>query len=437
MPFCIHCGLPVAANGGRCSFCGQPSSSSAAPVAGAASRSDESVRNRTVLGLVALAVAICAAILIAGLLEMRKVEDRRPTEGPLRGSTESLHTPRRLGAAPKPLQFRTSGRLPTTVQGLALGMETDKVLARYPDIKTTDGKEVDANRGGALTLHRPDRLPDEMSIVVILHEDRLTYIDINKWGLSWDDAAEFQRNTLAHLGAPDVVVSEGDDETALVWLDGDIRVRFRNSQAAKCPTRRRQVELELVVWPAELAAVSSAPSASWFLNEHRTHWGDAPATSPGPSPLPRELGSVRLRMAPWEVRAAAPGIRLVEWSANKLQGELNYADGSQLAVHLWNHRVSRIALARRPIPDAEALASERQRLESNYGTPRLKLGFQGPEWRDESVKFSVVFMTGAPKLSATYWLVDLELDREEAEFECSESPPELKPGPVVKSFFNR
>jgi hypothetical protein len=57
-------------------------------------------------------------------------------------------------------------------------------------------------------------------------------------------------------------------------------------------------------------------------------------------------------------------------------------------------------------------------------------------WRDDSVEFTVIVYTDA-KPMGSYLLIDRNLDREQAEVECLQSPPKVKPAPRIRSFFNR
>jgi hypothetical protein len=410
----------------------------------------------TVIGAILLAVIVMAILAVPpDRSNQSSIRSQRPSQGATEPAI-GAHGPNPV-SEPEPLQFHSSGRLPITIRGLTLGMTISEVFAKHPELENLDNsKPIDlSSRDGVSLWHSVGA--GNLGVFAYLNGGRLysieTYID----RLSPADAQSFQNDTLDQLGQPDAVVKHSDEEMLLVWVDGDVRIQFRNwSLGPYCRSQTRCMRLTVTVWPAQVRAFLSANPRfgkkvrDFDLKLMRTKWADFTLPAIVMNPLPESLAGVRLRMEPWEVRAAAPGIELGSTSPEIIKGVLKYGDSSSLETHMWRGRVANVWLMQRALSVEEWYAYQSS-IEHSFGPPELLMPFEvpaltaGPEprpiprfkFRDDRVEFSVIFLHDRKvgNLEIDQFLVDRQLEGEENEWNCLHAPPHYAPSPETKSFF--
>jgi len=157
--------------------------------------------------------------------------------------------------------------------------------------------------------------------------------------------------------------------------------------------------------------------------------------------LPTGLPDVRLRMTPWQVRSALPGIELIRMSELQQQGELK-AQGVITDVGLWDGLVSRVSRTWDKVP-ADQVPELRRHLMEEFGTPSALLPpvmneTESITWEDDHTKIVYMFLVIASdknrQILAFYY--DKQLQALSDVADAAVRPQEqFKPAPEGHTFF--
>ena len=378
---CVRCGAELGQNVQSCPSCDtQRTPSLFGHVIDAAEWKKRKIGLALVLGAIA-----CLLVALFSLGGGDKKQDTINRSGTAPDGTVSDSSQAAASVNFPELHFTSSGRLPTKLHIFRLGMSVAEAMAQNPDLKNQHG---DSGSGSQSPVSDPDAQLVQRSDRTGFFETasfsngRLTYVTSTVSSISPKDASLFNKNTLVQLGKPDIEIYAGPSANVWVWIDGDVRIRYDNEPDGQA-AGPRTVDLSMVVYPdliKSLLAERSKPGgdsthleadANVELNKH--YFGDD-ASPVIRKQLPTGLPDVRLRMTPWQVRQALPGIDLVQMypeSEPRQQGDLKTQDFST-DVALWDGLVSFVGRTWENVPADQVLAL-RRRLMEDFGTPSARV----------------------------------------------------------------
>jgi hypothetical protein len=392
-------------------------------------------KGRLMIFVLALAVvlAICVALF--------KSTDQKPS-----GASESVPSQTSVSTAadgPAPnigaLHFASSGRLPTDFHGFRLGSSVQEAIARGP-------KLTDYHTGGAPSPLNPNEDmygddEDGFRLSLSFTRGRLIAVIAQVDNISPEDAVLFNKHILQQLGRPDVEVYSGPSSDDWVWIDQDVRIQYQSSSAPWNPELKGACRafMELSVYPEMITRVATESGDSsvtdQFVQELKRQWGENPSP-PTLKPSPTALGGVQLRMAPWQVRGALPGIQIRSDSESDAQGVLG-GNIPTTTVNFWNGQAVSIFTTRKI--DRGGILKLRDELLAQFGTPSHLLSTKGTEditWEDDGVFMDYLFIENPPDgPEVNVWLKDKNLDRQKLVVEMTGSPPKFNVAPPSHSFF--
>ena len=350
------------------------------------------------------------------------------------------------------LHFVSAGRLPTKLHIFRLGMSVAEAMAEDPDLKNQHG---DSGSGSQPPTSDPDAQLEQGSERTDFYETasfsngRLTYISSTVSNISPEDASLFNRSILVQLGKPDVEIYAGSSANAWVWIDGDVRIKYTNNPGGN-PAGARSVDLSMVIYPdliKRILAERSKPgrdTTQWDEDanlEFTKHYYGDDASPVIRKQLPTGLPDVRLRMTPWQIRSALPGIELIRMSTDQQQGELKAQDVST-DVALWDGLVSFVGRTWEKV-SADQVVTLRRNLMEEFGTPSERIlpvmnQFESITWEDEHTKivymFSVMATDKSHQIQAFYY--DKRMSALSDAANAAEHPSEqFKPAPEGHTFF--
>jgi len=345
-----------------------------------------------------------------------------------------------------PLHFASSGRLPVKLHGLKLGMSAAEALAWNSDLKDM---RAGSDPGSPSILSDPSAIlccggPVGFDDSAGLSHGRIISVGSEVHGISPEDALRFNKDTLSQLGKPDREVYAGPSSIAWVWIDGDVRIRYDNAPAelvdfGRVPPGARNVQLELEVYSDRVEPVQNQSRSERDYNASywKHYWGED-AGHEIIKPLPAGLPDVKLRMTPWQLRSALPGIELKHQSEHREQGGVD-SPNVHTDVAIWDGLVSFVSRSWEKMP-ADQIPEFRRRLIEEYGTPSEELpptdGYEEITWEDGQTKIWYMFSTiksGSQEVQG--WYTDKLLHSQEEASDSANHPSEFKPAPDAHSFF--
>lgn len=243
------------------------------------------------------------------------------------------------------LKFQSAGRLPTTIHGFRLGMSVAEALQVNSSLHNRTADKWPQGEYSYTTT-----LPDGMIVDLYFNRGRLYWIlerpsnGVTEKGyskgytanMSPEDTAQFVRNTITILGAPNLLPYTGFRERNFVWLDGDVRAKLETEVG---DDGRQSVHFDLLVFP-ELGGhqTDDATGASQAMTLIiLKKWGED-HEPPILRPMPVGLFGLRLGMVPWQVREVFPETNISSSSTSdnrEMYGGFGN-EQSNLQVHFWN-----------------------------------------------------------------------------------------------------
>jgi hypothetical protein len=345
------------------------------------------------------------------------------------------------------LNFHSSGRLPINLHGLRLGMSVAEAVSENPDLKNNHtGHEASPASDPSAELIR---YSDSRGFfeTASFSNGRLTLVDSSVEGISPGDASQFDKNTLVQLGEPDKRLYVGSSAEAWLWIDGDVRIRYDNTNVGK-PFGSRTVALSIVVYPELIKGLVVAKDSNvdphldananleLNMNQYGEDLGEVQLKQ-----LPAGLSDIPLRMTASQVRAALPGINLVRMTPSGQQGTLT-SQNVTTDVAIWNGHVSFVHRTWDHISIDQA-REVRDRLMESFGTPSAHVppvmnGFESITWEDDRTEitymFSVISADNSHQVQAFYYDKELRALSNSADA-AARYPEEFTPSPQEHSFF--
>lgn len=303
---------------------------------------------------------------------------------------------------PKPLSFASGGKLPTSYQGLSLGMTQAEALAARPQLELPEEWNKDPTAQGAFLEDSPSSHSVDPSVSVTVFQGRVVTIEASKSRISPDDAKAFEDHTLGLLGKPDGSDSvPAQSRQTYVWIDGDVRIKFECYGEADSFSPRR-VGMVMTVYPLYLqysGFYQFGPKAFNSIERERD-WAD---TSPDPivaKEVPREIAGLRLGTSPAEVRAVFGFANMRTTYNEHIEGTLTREDGTLIDLEFWRGRLVNVWV-HSPPSEKRVWTEQLNTLEGRYGTPSAWLGYAGPKgpvvtatWADNQTALSFSLMPG-------------------------------------------
>jgi hypothetical protein len=428
--FCISCGSPITEADKFCNRCGKTLGATEGPSpypqpdeAGIAKSVKRYISRHPIVSVVVILACVFAVVRLLASLANNTVPSPSGGVTVITGQAK----PPAVATVP-PLQFSYSRRLPIKLHSFQLGMSIADALNSDSNIAYLDsskGKPAASDRDASLV----DKLSDGFFVMMSFPHGRLVYISSDVGSLSPDDAQSFDTNTLELLGPPTVDVYEGSDRKTLVWIDGDVRLKYTNRPGGGLsrhgPTAPRIVTLEMCVYPQ----MQKDPSLDY-------EWGNTSAPVVH-KPLPEGIGGLRLRQSPWELRQAVPGIDITTISEQEAKGEYKTPD-YVLGVKFWRGHVKSFCEYWSTYQFQRYVVVRDQSLKL-WGTPGRRwdnVSHSGVEmitWDDGHTDIEYSWTTGSGNAGTSFsrcWS-DIEL----SQLSDSGGAEQYKTAPMTKSFF--
>jgi hypothetical protein len=375
------------------------------------------VKNLTGIQVVLIVFGIIAFFVVCGLLTDTTGEgDRQPApivKGPLYNVPPNDVPPKKEAT----FHLSSSGRLPTALHGFKLGMSISDAKALEPNLMG-EGRYLS---GGT---------HEDYYVTLGFTENRLYSIHSSLTHISPADADDFDRSTSSQFGPPDKRIYEGPDAECWVWIDGDVRARYVNSEDGDRVSR--DLDLEVVAYPT-MVTVESTPHPSKLVRQVSYDWGESSEPFVLKS-MPTEVDGLRLGMQPWEVRSVVPGIDISSRSEHLSQG---FQGGdSPTGVAFWDGRLYQFNRIHENV-SASQFAQTPQQMIAVLGTPIR--GWQIPltvdlTWEDQKIEIRCTWIDSKNNIPR-YLSLHVE-DKAVVRFvNATTQAPQFKTVSQTKSFF--
>lgn len=406
---CKRCGSELTENGQFCPQCGYSAAiTTAAPTQEKSKLDDESRRRKkqqkvkVYFGAI-FAVFILVIFFIARSSDMNKTNngDSADTASDSDASTPSVVTPTNNFPA---LHFTSSGRLPINFDSLQLGMSVADALSADSNlVNCQEDKNPPSTSDPNITLcPSTHSAREEYDNSLTFSRGRLVLVISDFANVSPEDAAQFDENTLNQLGKPDVVVFDGPSAEHWVWIDGDIRIQYVNSHYWSQDAH--SIRMQMAIYPEFLVGYeeSTNTASELFRNDDllkivKRGWGDDMGQVIV-KPLTTGLSNLQLRMAPWQVRAALPGIVINTNAEHQAQGELDTANVIT-SVTFWDGMLSGFRVNRYDIP-VNQFPKLRDDLIGEFGTPSAwwpGTDFETISWENNDIYINYMLSSNTGK----------------------------------------
>jgi hypothetical protein len=371
-------------------------------------------------------------------------EDTANTTSDSDESTPSVVTPTTNFPA---LHFATSGRLPIKFGSLQLGMSVADALSSDSNlVNCQEDKNPPSTSDPNITLCPSiHSAPEEFDKSLTFSRGRLVLVLSDLANVSPTDAALFDENTLNQLGKPDVVVYAGPSTEHWVWIDGDIRIQYVNAHYWSAKEGAHSITMQMAIYPEFLIGYEEASTntkSDFFRTDDllkivKRGWGDDMGQVIV-KPLPTGLSNLQLRMTPWQVRAALPGIVINTNADHQAQGELDTAN-TKTSVSFWDGMLSNLTVIHNDIP-ANQFPKLRNDLIEELGTPTgwwPGTDVETLNWENNDIYINYMLVAkvgddGLPQVTEGFSDKRLGTLQEAA---MSSQPPKYNPVPAVHSFF--
>ena len=445
---CKRCGSELTEN---CQFCPQCGTSAAIittePTQAKSKLEVESKRRKKQLKVkvqlcVIFVVLILAVFFIANIGDKKESNhgDAASDASDSDESTPSMVSPTTNFPA---LHFTSSGRLPIKIGSFQLGITVADALSIDSNLENCNKDKIPPSTSDPNVALCPSSysVSDGFYNTLSFSRGRLELISSALTNVSPEDAAQFNSNTLNQLGKPDVVVYAGPSTDSWVWIDGDVRIHYVNTHYWSEGTH--SITMQLVIYPEFLVGYeNTSPDPALarkddLLKLVKTGWGDESGQIIL-KPLPTGLPNLQLRMKPWQVRAALPGIVINTNDEHQAQGELNTAN-ADTGVSFWDGMLSGFRVNRYDIPVTQ-YHKLRDDLIDKLGTPSggwPGTGFETINWENNDLYIEYMLVAkvgtdGRPYVSASFSDKRLGTLYHAA---TSGQPPKYNPVPAGHSFF--
>jgi len=298
-----------------------------------------------------------------------------------------------------PLNFNSASGLVHPIQVFRLGMSLPDALRAdpqlrnwYPDAPASPTK-LDCQLTTASWLPFHDTL--EFS------HGRLVWLESSVDNVDPAEAREFEANLILTLGRPTRQLYAGPDEKILVWISGDVRVRYEDARWGG-PTEdasppARALTLDFAAYAAWISYIESpqepSPHKADFVAYERRTWGDGPLVSPSAA-LPRSVESFALGMTPEQSSAMFPSGQV---SGNTHESVVTIPDAWE--IHFWDDRAYSIVRRWSNIGDWRSeFPAMRKQLIRQFGPPLPEFAY-GPgmsvmQWDNASTEMEYRLVSG-------------------------------------------
>lgn len=443
---CKRCGSELTEN---CQFCPQCGTSAAItttePIQAKSKLEVESKRRKKQLK-VKVQLCFIFVVLILAVFFIANIGDKKESnhgDAASDGSDSDESTPSIVSPTTNfpALHFTSSGRLPIKIGSFQLGITVADALSTDSNLGNCNKDKIppstsDSNVGLCPSSYS---VSDGFYNNLSFSRGRLELITSDLTNISPEDAAQFDRNTLNQLGKPDVVVNAGPSIVHWVWIDGDVRIQYVNNHYWS--ESAHSITMQLVIYPEFLIHLDK-PNYDGirkddFLKLVKRGWGDDMGQVIV-KPLPTGLPNLQLRMTPWQVRAALPGIVINTNAEHQAHGQLDTAN-VVTSVTFWDGMLSGFTLIRYDIPATQFLKLRNDLIEE-LGTPSG--GWPGTDvetiyWENNDIRIDYMLAAkvgndGRPQVTEGFSDKRLGTLQEAA---MSTQPPKYNPVPAGHSFF--
>jgi len=434
MRFCSNCGSSVQ-GGSFCLVCGAKLSIHPPPLLSAppplppplSTRTSREPAHGKRSKLVPWFLGI-AVVLVTSVIGLDRLASTLPPKLSQLPSDDPKQAPRSAKALP-PLHIVTTGKLPIVYQGLSLGMSVAEAMSVRPQLEKFSGGKPDQEdyRGGLYDSPESRHLSNMPQIDVDFKDGRADYISAELNEVSPSDAKQLEDHTVNFLGQPDVTHSLPIlGEVSHVWVDGDVRLRFKARRLGSDYSRFSpySVELTFAAYPIHLRnweeESAKEPLGKLSVEMFKQSWADASADEPVRKVVPRQIGGMRLGMSLQEVRQAlgVQGASLDIRTAGEdySDGSQQLPDGSDFLIAFLRGKLATVIYENVGL-DENRWMPELNTLTERYGTPArwVSAGASIGTWVDDHTDLMFTLSipdekTGRRRIS---WnLRDLDLVRE-------------------------
>ena len=445
---CKRCGSELTENGQFCPQCGTFAPITTTEPTQAESKFEVESKRRKKQLKVKVQLCFIFVVLILAVFFIANIGDKKESNhgdaasdaSDSDESTPSIVTPTTNFPA---LHFSSSGRLPIKVSSFQLGITVADALSIDSNLENCNKDKIQPSSSDPNVALCPSSysVSDGFYNTLSFSRGRLVLISSALTNVSTEDAAQFNSNTLNQLGKPDVVVYAGPSTEHWVWIDGDVRIQYVNTHYWSEGTH--SITMQLTIYPEFLTALHEGlPSDDLirkddYLKLVKRGWGDE-SGQVIVKPLPTGLPNLQLRMKPWQVRAALPGIVINTNDEHQAQGELNTAN-ADTSVSFWDGMLSGFRVNSYDIPVTQ-FPKLRDNLIDEFGTPSggwPGTDFETINWENNDIYINYTLSSKAGKDVRPYVTAsfsDKKLGTLQ-QAEMASPPPKYNPVPAGHSFF--
>lgn len=291
------------------------------------------------------------------------------------------------------LHFTSASSIPMQLHGFQLGMSISEAIAIDSGLRVAPDHLLSVDSPNSVPYTRTsDGFPD---VVLDFSNGRLILIMSSLDNVSPDDAAAFDENTKRRLGPPTVVLRSGALVQQWVWIDGDIRISYRDSSVGyRGP---RILVMQMAIYP--LLLKKEAPDTEFTTNAESVRiskhdFGGLPEVD-APKALPRSLGGLELRMNRSQLQSLMPNLVIKDYSERESRASFSSGD-LETDIFLWDGLVETICHNRTNL-SVNNFSRTRAELLQTFGTPvesHFGKGYADIDWEDQAS--DIIYIGGVP-----------------------------------------
>lgn len=329
--------------------------------------------------------------------ETAPVESSAPTAGGT-AATSPVQQPSEPSSEPPkvypPLRISSSGRIPTSLQGFALGMSFPDAVRLNPGLRNELGsKEArpSLNASNEALLHETNA--GGISVTVEFAAGRIIDIIAEVNSIDSGDAEQIQVATFRELGTPSREIDQRDlsyPSRRWVWVDGDARIAYQDKTQSD---GSHDVDAELIDYPFYVHALEqpgifdSRREQQYIVQQTKREWGAEPNPNPYVSvPLPDSIEGLKLGETPAQVSAALPNANMSGSPDETYGGSYRFSNGNQIRFNFVGNKLAGICEDRLDIPPGK-FDEFRKNLSVKFGTPNVHNLLGGTGWNNGKVIF--------------------------------------------------
>lgn len=399
-----------------------------------------SPRSTKIVPILIGSVGAGLGLLLLGLGDVRNGQIDTDRSG---ASSVSTDNPSASSNSYPESHVNSSGTLPSGLHNFRLGMSVADAVAADPGLRDENNEPPSvSNRRAQPYTHTADGCFDMLSF----SEGRLVLIISDLNNVSPDDSAAFNHNTVDHLGRPKVVINAGSSTDEWVWIDGDIRISYRNAADG---IGSRKLSIQIADYPLLLRDIAQQSEENFKLESKsetlrllKHDFGDETANSVIRA-LPTGFDDIKLKMTRSQLLSSVPEIQIKDYTERESRATVK-TDKIDTDVFFWDDQIESLCRKWYDLPTDQA-PKLHSRIMKELGNPTswlAAINMESIDWDDGITR--ITYMEGASFAGSGFGKVgrtgveecfsNVELSSAHEKDQLSRHPPSFKSVPVSKSF---